>query len=287
MSAPQAAELLYRKARQRLSDAGLPTPELDASLLLEHATGITVLTRMTEPGRLVPAEKVEAMNAFIERRVAREPVHRIIGRREFYGLSLKLSEATLVPRPDTETLVDLVLPFVQGRVAAKGVCRILDIGTGSGAIALALLDSVPGAVAVGTDVSKEALAIAAENARDLGLSDRFQAVSSDWFDAISGRFDLIVSNPPYIRSEEIKTLEADVRDHDPHTALDGGVDGLDAYGVIAGNAGAVLEADGAIAVEIGHDQRIDVSELFQAAGYRIMETRRDYSGNDRAVLCVK
>jgi len=285
--APEAVEKLFRAARARLAEAGLPSPELDASLLLEYATGLTVLTRITEPGRLVPAEKIERFEQCIERRLAREPVHRITGEREFYGLPLKLTAATLVPRPDTETLVDLVLPFVRERVAATGTCRILDIGTGTGAIALALLSEVPEAVAIGLDISGEACIVAETNARANGLDSRFAALRSDWFEAVADRYDLIVSNPPYIRHADIETLETDVRDHDPRTALDGGGDGLDAYRVLAADSAPYLDENGAIAVEIGHDQRPDVTNLFEAAGFAKTAERNDYGGHIRALFFVK
>ena len=285
--APEAVEKLFRNAKRRLAGAGLPSPDLDASLLLEYATGATVLARITEPGRLIPVEKIRGLNECIERRLAHEPVHRIIGEREFYGLPFKLNAATLVPRPDTETLVDLVLPFAEETANRTGRCRILDIGTGTGAIALALLSEVPGAVATGSDVSVDALQAAETNAQALGFADRFETVQSDWFDAITGRFDLIVSNPPYIRSAEIADLDADVREHDPVRALDGGDDGLDAYRVLAERSRMFLDENGALAVEIGHDQNQQASNLFEQAGFRKTGERRDYSGHDRALFFVK
>lgn len=285
--APQAVEKLFRAAKRRFEAAGLPTPELDASLLLEFATGLTVLTRITEPGRLVPLEKVRRFEECVERRLAREPVHRIIGEREFYGLALKLDASTLVPRPDTETLVDLVLPFVEDTVRRTGGCRILDLGTGTGAIALALLATVPRAAAVGVDVSPEALDIATANAAALHLDGRFAALQSDWFEAVVGRYDLIVSNPPYIPHGDIASLDSDVRDHDPLAALDGGDDGLDAYRILARSAARHLEPAGAIAVEIGHDQNQAVTGLFERAGFRKTAERTDYSGHDRALFFEK
>lgn len=285
--APEAVEKLFRAATARLADAGIPSPDLDASLLLEHATGVTVLTRITEPGRLVPAQKIERFESCIERRLAREPVHRIIGQREFYGLPLRLTAATLVPRPDTETLVDLVLPFARERAARTGTCRILDIGTGTGAIALALLSEVPEATATGTDISAEACMVAATNARMNGLGDRFVALRSDWFEAVTARHDLIVSNPPYIRRRDIAVLDADVRDYDPMAALDGGEDGLDAYRVLAAGSPPFLADGGAVAVEIGHDQCADVTQLFETAGLRKIGERRDYGGHVRALFFVK
>ncbi|TCD13897.1 peptide chain release factor N(5)-glutamine methyltransferase [Oricola cellulosilytica] len=271
----------------RFAEAGLPTPDLDASLLLEFAAGITVLSRMREPDLPVGSKAAMGFEVCVARRLRREPVHRIIGQREFYGLPLGLNKETLVPRPDTETLVDLVMPLVESTVAGNAVCRILDIGTGSGAIALALLANVQGAVAVGSDISRGALTIAERNAAQLGLGDRFEAVVSNWFENISGTFDLIVSNPPYIRSGEIAALDPDVRDYDPLAALDGGGDGLNAYGVLAARAAAHLTDNGAVAVEIGHDQKRDVLTLFEAAGMRKSGEKCDFSGHDRALIFVK
>lgn len=285
--APKSLESLYLDARRRLSEAGIANPELDTSLLMEHATGFTVLSRLMEPGRVVPAHAIDTFEDCIARRLRREPVHRIIGEREFYGLPLKLNPATLVPRPDTETLVDLVLPYVEDTAARSGICRILDFGTGSGAIALALLAEVPQAIAIGSDMAVEALDMAEANAEDLGLDDRFSGLLSDGFAGIVGEFDLIVSNPPYIRSDDIAGLDADVRDHDPSAALDGGPDGLDFYRMLAMRGGAFLAAAGAIAVEIGYDQKREVAELFIASGYRLAADRKDYNGHDRALFFVK
>lgn len=285
--APQALETLFQDARRRLAEAGIPGPDLDATLLLEHATGFTVLSRITEADRIVPPDLIARFEECIERRLRREPVHRIIGEREFYGLPLKLNPATLVPRPDTETLVDLVLPFVAEISANTGICRILDMGTGTGAIALALLSEMPRAMALGSDISDEALRMAEVNAETLGLGDRFGTVHSDGFAGLSGEFDLIVSNPPYIRSGEIAALDADVRDYDPVAALDGGSDGLAFYRTLADHADRFLVPGGAVAVEIGHDQKEAVANLFEARDFRFVTLRKDYSGHDRALFFQK
>ncbi|MAZ18011.1 MAG: protein-(glutamine-N5) methyltransferase, release factor-specific [Ahrensia sp.] len=285
--APQSIEGLFQDSRRRLAEAGIVTPDLDTSLLLEHATGFTVLSRITEAGRIVPPDLIERFEDCLARRLRREPVHRIIGEREFYGLPLKLNASTLVPRPDTETLVDLVLPFVKDTVRQTGPCRILDLGTGTGAIALALLATVPGTVAIGSDISDEALDAAEQNAAALRLEDRFAPVRSDWFEAIAGEFDLILSNPPYIRIGDIASLDSDVRDYDPLAALDGGGDGLAAYRILAEQAPAYMSGRGALAVEIGHDQKEDVTILFEDLGFRRIGIRKDYSGHDRALFFVK
>lgn len=285
--ATRSLEGLFQDARRRLTESGIASPDLDASLLLEHATGFTKLTRLTNANREVSSDLTARFEECISRRLRREPVHRIIGEREFYGLPLKLTSATLVPRPDTETLVDLVLPFAKDMVARTGTCRILDMGTGTGAIALALLASVPDAVALASDISGEALKVAMHNAETLGLADRFETAQSDWFETISGQFDLIVSNPPYIRSADIAGLDADVRDFDPAAALDGGEDGLEPYRVLAERSAQFLAEGGAIAVEIGHDQKQDVTILFENRGFRRFGARKDYSGHDRALFFVK
>jgi release factor glutamine methyltransferase len=232
----------------------------------------------------VSTEAVAAARAALRRRIAHEPVHRILGRREFYGLDLKLSPATLEPRPDTETLVDLCLPFLRERAAERRNCRILDLGTGTGAVALALLSQIPGTTGLGTDISAEALETALSNANIIGLKGRFEGIVSDWFKAVDGRFTLIASNPPYIRTRDIEALALEVRDHDPVKALDGGMDGLDAYRTIAAGARRHLEEHGRVAVEIGFDQRQDVIAIFEVEGFELGRSARDFGGNERALM---
>jgi len=275
---------LLREARRRLSEAGIPDAALDARLLVEHFSGTTRTDAIANPEREIGPGIVDAVGAALARRAAGEPVHRILGFRDFYGLRLSLSADTLEPRPDTETLVDAVLPFVRKTAAGKGSCAILDLGTGTGAIALALLSAVPQATATGVDIADGALATAARNAVDLKLTNRFSALRSDWFEKVSGRYDAIVSNPPYIPGIEIGALQKDVRDFDPRRALDGGVDGLDAYRIVAAEAGRHLEKDGIVAVETGSTQKQDVTRLFAAAGLDLAEARRDLAENDRVLV---
>lgn len=277
------AELL-RLARQRLEASGIEDAALDARLLVEHFTGTSRSDAIARPDIATQAQAVAAVEAALERRSAGEPVHRILGFREFYGLELSLSAQTLEPRPDTEILIDTILPFMRDVAAREGVCRVLDLGTGTGAIALALLANVPDATAIGVDVSPDALATAARNAVGLGLADRFTALRSDWFSQINGRFHVIASNPPYIRSDDIAGLQAEVRLFDPVRALDGGEDGLQPYRVIAAQAAAHLEQDGAVVVEIGNTQRLEVISIFENEGFRLLEARRDLGGNDRVLL---
>lgn len=280
---------VLRESIARLRDAGRGEPGLDARLLVEHFTGTTRTQALTEPGRVLAAAAAEQVRKAIERRAAGEPVHRILGYRSFYGLDLMLSPETLEPRPDTETLVSAVLPLLHEIASRKGGCSVLDLGTGTGAIALALLDQVKTATATGVDRAQAALDTARRNAIRLGLGDRFSTVRSDWFDRVAGTWDVIVSNPPYIRRAVIAGLGADVRDHDPHLALDGGEDGLDAYRRIATDASRFLKEDGLVLLEIGFGQKIDVSDIFQANGFALLSAHRDFGGNDRALIfeCVQ
>jgi len=274
----------FRATRDRLAKAGVENPALDARLIVEHFSGTTRKDAILMSDHVLGADVLAAIEAATIRRASGEPVHRILGFREFYGLKFSLSPDTLEPRPDTETLVDMALPFVREMAEREGECRILDLGTGTGAIPLALLSQVEKAVAVGADISLGALNTARRNAEELGLAGRFSMKKSDWFAKISGRFHLIVSNPPYIPSKDIESLERDVRDFDPLLALDGGDDGLDPYRIIAAGAAAHLERGGKIALEIGFDQRISVTDIFREAGYELADARRDLAGNDRALL---
>lgn len=275
---------LYRSARSRLTDAGVDSAALDARLLVQQATGSSLDDIVCRPTQPVSPEAEAWLDEALQRRLAGEPVHRILGRREFFGLELKLSPETLEPRPDTEVLVELALAEGRRIVGTRGACRILDLGTGTGAIGLALANGLPEANVTLTDVSADALATARRNAETLGLAGRVATLASDWFDHVEGVFDLIVSNPPYIPSAEIGSLAREVRDFDPLRALDGGTDGLDAYRAIADGAARHLASDGAVAVEIGAGQKDDVLRLFGARNFRHDATGKDLSGHDRALL---
>ena len=281
---PSTLGSLLAHVRRTLTDAGLPDAALDARLLIEHVTATSRTDAVTDPDREVPAGQVAAVLAALDRRIGGEPIHRIIGSREFYGLNLRLSAETLEPRPDTEALVDLVLPLVRAVAGRHGACTILDMGTGTGAIALALLSEEPRATAVASDISADALATASANANMTGNAGRFTTVRSDWYQAIEGRFHIIVSNPPYIASREIEFLEREVRDHDPLAALDGGPDGLDPYRAIAAGARHYLREDGHVAVEVGYDQADAVRAIFEKHGLVFVASRHDLGGHERALL---
>jgi release factor glutamine methyltransferase len=266
--------------RNHFMVAGVEDPMAEARILVGGIMGLTRTDFITRAEDHIPLEQEIAIHAASGRRVRGEPVYRILGRRGFYGLELRISRDTLDPRPDTEVLVDLVLDLVRERRDAP--LDILDLGIGTGAVCLALLSELPNAKGTGTDIAQGALETAAENAVLNGLAERFGTLRSNWFESVSGRYDIIVSNPPYIRSAIVPTLDREVREHDPLLALDGGADGLDAYRAIAGSAARFLRADGIIAVETGFDQKQTVSDVFESAGFEQVSSAKDYAGNDRA-----
>lgn len=264
-----------RAAVARLRAAGVADPAGDARRLLAFAMGV-------DPGRLtvvlgdpLTAEAAERFAAAVAARAARQPVAQITGARDFHGIRLRVTRDTLDPRPETERLVEAALE--------RRFDRILDLGTGTGAILLALLAARGDATGLGVDLSQAALAVAQGNAAELGIGARARFVRSDWYSAVEGRFDLIVSNPPYIAAAEMAGLSPEVRDWEPHLALTPGGDGLDAYRAIAAGARAHLAAAGVVMVEIGPTQGAVVADLFRAAGLRGIRILQDLDGRDRVV----
>jgi release factor glutamine methyltransferase len=281
--AGQTVETARRMLTARLQTGAIESAELDARILLGAALGLDLTGLIAAAARLVASDESIRLEDFARRRLKGEPVARILGLREFWGLPLKLSAATLVPRPDTETVVELALEMLRA-APGSGRLRIADLGTGSGAILLALLSELPEADGFGTDISTDALQTAHGNAVRLGLADRATFVACDYAAALSGTFDLIVSNPPYIRAAEIAGLATEVRDHDPHLALDGGESGLDAYRALIPQAARLLASQGALVVEVGHGQSGDVGDLMTAAGLTLERpARADLAGVPRAV----
>lgn len=274
-------------ARRRLEDAGIADAARDARALLDGLLHLSSTAFLVDGDRPLTGEQMTTIEGAIERRAKREPVHRILGRRAFSRLDLMLSPDTLEPRPDTEILVDTLVPHVRRFVSDRGACRILDLGTGTGAICLALLDLVPGATGVGADVSQGALETAMRNADMNGLAGRFDVVESDWFAAVTGVFDIIVSNPPYIVHSVVETLDEEVRLHDPILALDGGDDGLDAYRAIAAGAADHLAQDGLVAYEIGYDQKASVAGIMREKGFARIAAVEDLGGKDRVLVFSK
>lgn len=269
------ARLALRSAVPRLREAGVEDPARDARLLLAHVLAV-------DPGRLslhvderLTAAQLAHYDAALSARAARKPLSQITGTRLFWGRRFRVTPDTLDPRPETEVLVQEALrePFA----------RVLDLGTGTGCILLSLLGDRPGASGLGLDLSPAALAVAGGNAQDLGLADRAAFAASDWFAATMERFDLIVSNPPYIALSEMAGLSPEVRRHEPHLALTDGADGLTAYRAIAAGAGAHLTPGGRLLVEIGPSQGPQVAALFQRAALTEIRILPDLDGRDRVV----
>lgn len=275
---------LIKELSARFERAHLPQPRDDARTLVCGLLDLELTDLVLEGEQIVSGRDVARLFDAALRRCAHEPVHRILGRRGFYGREFVLSAETLEPRPDTETLVSAVLQLARSVIAGGGRCRIVDLGTGSGVIALTLLGELPETDATGTDISQDALATARRNAERLGVAERFSTACGHWFDAVEGEFDLVVSNPPYIRRDVVATLDPDVRGFDPVAALDGGPDGLDAYRSIAAGAGSHLTPGGRIAVETGYDQQTAVEAIFQDCGFGCLERVRDFGGNDRVLI---
>jgi release factor glutamine methyltransferase len=269
-----------RDLRRTLTEAGFESAALDARLLLLETLGISATDLVTDPDVPLTPEQAETLSAFVQRRLNHEPVARIIGEREFWGLPFRLSPETLVPRPDTETLVETVLDLLPDRQASL---RVVDFGTGSGCILIALLHELPNATGLGVDLASGALVTARSNARGNRVGDRCHFVLSRWADAVSGPFDLIVSNPPYIASGVIPSLDEEVREHDPRLALDGGPDGLEPYRVLLTEAQRLLAPGGLLAVEIGYDQAEAVSGLAKLHGLEILRIAHDLSDNPRCI----
>jgi release factor glutamine methyltransferase len=272
-----------RDIARRLRTAAIDTPDLDARLLVGHALGLDHAGLARASGRALTAEEIAHIEALVARRLAREPVARITGVKEFWGLQLRLAPAVLVPRPETETVVEQALAALDRGGSRERPLRIADLGTGSGAIMLALLSELPHAFAIGTDRDRAALALARGNATRLGFDARAAFVACDFGQALAGGLDLLVTNPPYVKSGDIAGLEADVRDYDPHAALDGGPDGLAAYRAIAADASALANPNAHLIAEIGAGQSDAVVSIFAAAGFDRIAVAPDLAGVPRAV----
>ena len=270
----------WKAAQGELKAARIDSPAIDARLLLEAATGASRLEILTDPHRPLTPDQSATLAGYVERRLRREPVSRILGRKGFWKIMLNVTPDVLSPRPDTETILDIAMLAFEPAQAFS----VIDLGTGSGAILLAVLGDRPGAHGVGTDISSEALAVAKENAANLGLDNRATFLRTEWAAGFGdASFDLVVSNPPYIPSGDIPGLDPEVRDHDPLLALDGGPDGLTAYRELAPEIRRILRPEGIFAVEIGWDQGPQVKALFEAAGFEHVIIVRDLSDRDRVV----
>jgi release factor glutamine methyltransferase len=285
--ASHCIDAVRRDIARRLRDRGIDTPDLDARILVGHALGLdhTGLVRAGE--RLLEAAEIARIEAMAARRLAGEPVARITGIKEFWGLPLRVTPAVLVPRPETETVVEQALATLDREGPRSRALRFADLGVGSGAILIALLTELPNACAIGTDREPSALALARENARRLGVAARAEFVACDFGAALASGYDLVVTNPPYIRSGEIAELELDVRGFDPRGALDGGPDGLSAYRAIAADAQRIVAPNAHLIAEIGKGQGDAVAALFAAAGFGGIRIAPDLAGIPRAVAAIR
>jgi len=277
---------IQNKARESLRAAQVEQPAREARWLIKHALAVSAKSDAVSDAdlisgeRVVTADEAAAVAALVARRAAGEPVSRIIGDKDFAGLSFRVTPDVLDPRPDTETLV----AAAQARFAGQeGPRRILDLGTGSGCILIALLHTFPESTGVGVDISQEALAVAAENAQQLGVADRATFMQGDWAESVNESFDLIVSNPPYIPSGDIPNLDKEVKNHDPILALDGGLDGLDSYKKIFSQIKNIFLPGGGGLFEVGVLQAQDVARLAGNAGFLVKGYHADSAGILRVV----
>jgi release factor glutamine methyltransferase len=265
-------------------DIGIETAQRDARLLMLDAAGIVHTDLIRAPREALGPDGANKLAAHVEKRLMRVPVARILGEWEFWSLPFTLVAETLVPRPDSETVVAAALIALKERRHNSEGLRILDLGTGSGCLLVSLLHELPGATGVGVDIAPGAILTARHNAERNGVGTRAEFHQANWAEGITGPFDLIVSNPPYIADPIIDTLEPEVRVHDPRLALSGGRDGLDAYRAIADAVPALLAAQGVVALEIGSDQSESVPKIFAHLGYTLEGPFADFGARPRAIV---
>ena len=268
-------QMIYKEGAETLEHAGIPDAKLDAWYLLEYVTGISRASYFGDPKREVPEEQAESYREVILRRAGHIPLQHITGEQEFMGYSFLVNPDVLIPRQDTETLTEEALKFTEPGM------KVLDLCTRSGCILISLMKKCHGLTGTGCDISEKALKTARENGRRLQVEASW--IQSDLFEQISERFDLIVSNPPYIRTGVIEELQEEVRLHDPWIALDGKKDGLYFYRRIIAESTGYIRDNGALMFEIGHDQAEDVVRLMEEAGYTQIRVKKDLAGLDRVV----
>jgi len=284
--AGQSVETARRALAVRLKTSCIESAELEARTLVGAALGLDLTGLVSSATRRLSPAEADRLDDFTRRRLAGEPVARILGKKEFWGVSFKLSKATLVPRPDTETVVEAALAALDRRGARSRAWRIADLGTGCGAILLALLTELPNSFGVGSDIDPAAIAMARENARRLRLTGA-AFLACEMATALRGPFDIIVSNPPYIATRDLDALPPEVRLFDPRGALDGGCDGLDSYRAIAAVAAALLTPGGFLVVELGVGRVEPVADVIDAAGLAPLAPRPDLTGIPRALVAEK
>lgn len=267
-------------AKKFLESVGVDSPTIDARLLVMSAANVTRNDIVTDPYREISDEVVQTLESYLKRREAREPVAHIIGKKGFWNLELISDKRALVPRPETEVIVDYIIKNTDD--APK---TLIDLGTGTGAIILALLAERENWTGIGVDISKAALSLAMENADFHGMNERATFIEGDWSKNIDAKFDIVVSNPPYIPSAHIETLDKDVKDYDPHLALDGGEDGLEPYHILFKDLEYILKPEGIFAFEFGFDQKIDILKIAGKCEYlKDIKILKDLSDHDRVII---
>jgi len=280
MTQPLTLRDAMNRAGNTLAVAGVPAPRLEARLILAHVLGTGCETVVGHPERRLSARQREVFDGLIDRRINREPLAYLTGQREFWSLPFFVTRETLIPRPDSETIIETALWRIDRR---RRDLRILDLGTGSGCLLMALLSELPESTGLGIDRSWDALRVATRNAKMLGLAERTQFVCGHWSNGLAGRFDLVVANPPYIAAGDIPELAPEITRYEPRLALDGGDDGLCAYRAIAPDLPRVLVPNGALIFEVGAGQASSVVAMLRKAGFQHLEINGDLSGNPRCV----
>lgn len=270
---------LYKELLLAFQNNGIDTPELDARYILQERCEIDWSDLIANPDKHIPQDQINLVNKDAAERLSGKPLSRIYGAREFWGAAFKVTQDTLDPRPDTETIIDLALL----RFPVNSPLDILDLGTGTGCILIALLREFKNANGIGVDISQGAIDCARENALHNNCDGRVEFLHGSWLTPVSGSFDLIVSNPPYIKSAVIHNLSAEVKNHDPILALDGGDDGLTPYKIIFPQLKNVLKKDGIALFEIGYDQEEDIMRLAEESGFAQRIVHLDIAGNPRVV----
>ncbi len=268
-------------AIDRLMLANIETPDLDARILIAYGLRLDRAQLLSHRDQILTEQQLRLLSVLIECRARREPIARIMRQREFWSLSFNLNEATLEPRPDSETLIEVALKQIQDR---RNLLHILDIGTGTGCLLLSLLHELPHATGLGVDIAERAIEQAQENAQILKLLPRATFKTNNWVVGIQDSFDIIISNPPYIAHDVIPTLQPEVRDYDPTLALNGGKDGLNAYRHTIPHLPKLLKPQGFVIMEIGYDQARAVTALFKISGFKKISAHKDLGGNDRCLL---
>lgn len=273
---------LTRVLLTRLRESHIDNASLDIRLLVQKATGWDRTEQILNEGAVLEKHQSAALEEFVARRISGEPIDHILGSRAFYGRDFIVTKDVLSPRPETEGLVDEALAFIKDIQSPN----ILDLGTGSGAIILTLLSERSDAKGVAVDLSEAALTIARQNADKLGVAERVTFVKGSWFEPVTGPFDMIVSNPPYITDAAMEALMPEVKNFDPDMALRGGSDGLGPYHIIVGQAATYLKPGGALIVEIGYDQGASVADMFTHHGFHDVRVHKDLSGHNRVVMGI-